>query len=81
MAKNWKTEEVPTVFEWWVRCQYLLLMNKLTAIKTVRNASEIALTSCFNIGSGFINYWHRVCPRNNIDISFYLFMTPYSPAI
>lgn len=32
-AKNCKSEIVPTVIEWQVKCQYVLLMNKLQQFK------------------------------------------------
>lgn len=36
IAKKWRTEEVPTIHEWRAKCQFLLLMNKLTTIKRAR---------------------------------------------
>lgn len=32
IAKTWKTVVIQTVYEWCVKCQFLLLMNKLNAI-------------------------------------------------
>lgn len=57
IAKYWKMEGIPTVYERQVKCQYLLLMNKLTAIKSMNNGSELALRSFSNIWSKFTTYW------------------------
>lgn len=43
ITKNWKLEETPSQWNWRVKCQNLLLMNKLIAMKKVRNGSEVAL--------------------------------------
>lgn len=33
IAKYWLQEEVPTIYDWHIKCQFVFLMNKLTAIK------------------------------------------------
>lgn len=60
IAKNWKSHTVPTLHDWRVKCQYLLLMNKSTAIKSIKNGSELALQTFFNFWSKFINYWNKI---------------------
>lgn len=41
-------------------------MNKLTAIKSMRNGSDLALNSFVDIWSKFIKYWDIVRPMDNI---------------
>lgn len=42
IAQYWKSKLVTSIKEWRIKCQYLLLMNKLTAIKRMNNGSENA---------------------------------------
>lgn len=62
-----KSEEVPTIDDWRVKCQYyLFMMNKLTAIKRLWNERELALMFFSNILSKFVIYWSKVRPRDDI---------------
>lgn len=45
IAKIWKTQITPSISKWRFKCQYCLLMCKLTAIKSAKNGSENALRS------------------------------------
>lgn len=66
IAKKWKPEEEPTVQECHVKCQYLALMNKLTAIKITLNGSEFALFIFCTTWSKFVNYRTLMKPNDNI---------------
>lgn len=41
IVKNWKSDFILTVREWQVKCQYVLLIGKLTAIQRFRNGQQI----------------------------------------
>lgn len=49
-----------------MKCQHLLLMNKITAIKGARNGSDFALWAFSNMWSTFIEYWKVVRPEDNV---------------
>lgn len=51
IAKKWETDEIPTVHELRFECQFLLLINKLTAIK---RGSELASYDFSAVWSKFI---------------------------
>lgn len=51
IARIWKPDETPTIYDWQVFCQDLFLMHKLMAIEKAGNGSEIALISFFAVWS------------------------------
>lgn len=66
IAKYWKSQSTPTVHEWQIKCQYTLLMHKLTVIKCIQNGSICAMYNFYSIWSPYITYWSKIKPRNNI---------------
>lgn len=56
VAKNWKSQITATINEWRIPCHWLLLMNKLTAIKSAKNGSENALRTFVSIWSKYTVY-------------------------
>lgn len=54
IAKYWKSRLVPNIQEWRVKCQYLCLMNKLTAVKLVKNGNKDAYQIFLNVWLKFI---------------------------
>lgn len=49
-----------------MKCQYLLLMNKITAVKSAQNGIEFALWTFSNTWSKFVEYLEVVRPGNNV---------------
>lgn len=77
IAKYWKSQTIPTESEWQIKCQYSLLMNKLTAIKGLRNGSGNALPNFYSTWTRYIAYWNIIKPKHNLscavlDIGKYL---------
>lgn len=66
ITKYWKSQLIPTIHEWQIKCQYSLLMHKLTAIKGAQNGSVCAVYNFYAIWSPYITYWNKVKPRYNI---------------
>lgn len=57
VARNWQSQTIrATLHEWRVKCHNLLLMNKITAIKRIKNGSDLAMQTFVNTWSKFIVY-------------------------
>lgn len=65
LLKNWLQEQVPTIYDCHIKCRFVALMNKLTAIKRAQG-SELALPVFNNIWGKFVTYWSKVTPTDDI---------------
>lgn len=65
IAKNWKTQIVPTIHAWHMKCHYVLLMNKQSAMKSVINGSNMAMRVFSVLWSNLVIYWKTQYPMNN----------------
>lgn len=66
IAKFWLQETIPTILEWRIKGQYLLLMSKLTAIKKGREGNELAVSMFTKVWTKFMAYGSQVKPEDNI---------------
>lgn len=62
VAQKQKTEDVPTVHDWVQKCQYKLLMNKLTAIRKGDEGQVKAISNFEDMWMKFIEYWNQIRP-------------------
>lgn len=56
-ASNWRSETVPGKTEWLQKVQYVLLMNKITAINKLIAGNYQAMDTFLMIWDKFIKYW------------------------
>lgn len=58
IAQKWKTEDVPIIHDWRQKCHYMLLMNKLTAIRKGNKGQVTVISNFEDTGMKCIEYWN-----------------------
>lgn len=66
IAQKWRSEKVPSIYDWQNKCQYLLVMCKLTTIRKGDDDQGLAIIKFENTWTKFIKYWTHVRPQSNI---------------
>lgn len=51
-----------------MKCQYLLLMNKLTAIKKEKEGQVLVMQLFMKTWTRFMDYWVKVRPRQYYEV-------------
>lgn len=67
VAKNWKTCNISSKKKWLVKCQHVMLKNKLSAISHLREGQLNGVTSFTKIWLKFVMYWNSIKPQNTIQ--------------
>lgn len=67
IAQKWKTEDIPTIHDWRFKCQYILLMHKLTTIRKGKDHWIQAISKFMCVWEKFILYFNQVRLQDNLD--------------
>lgn len=65
IAQNWKAETVPSIGGWHMKCQYLLLMNKLTVVKKEKG-QVLAMQLFMKKRTIFMDDWIKATPQDSM---------------